>query len=363
MIKRNSQSRRTPERILVVLPNWLGDAVMAGPALRALRGGFGQAHIVYLGRGGPLEVLADSGWSDECIEMTRGRGLKRSRELVRLVKKLRHENFDWAVIMPNSFGSALTVAMAKIARRIGYDRDGRGVLLTDCLLAAKENGRFVAGPMIRYYLALADYLGVRELSTHMELFANKADEEAVEKMLGEWGVDSGRPLVVVHPGGGFGLSKRWEAEKFAEVGDALIERFSAEVIITGTAVERDVAQKVLGAMKGKAVNAAEGNISVGQLKGLIRRSSLWIGNDTGPRHIAVAFSVPTVVIFGSTDPAWTDTFFDGERVVRAEVGCGPCQKKVCREKTHRCMELVTAEMVLTEATDLLENWGKSERVS
>jgi heptosyltransferase-2 len=263
--------------------------------------------------------------------------------------------------MPNSFGSALMVRLAKVARRLGYDRDGRGILLTDRLLPAKENGRFIPGPMIRYYLALAGYLGACQDNTTMELFTCAQDEQAVESLITKSDLDPARDILLLHPGGSFGPSKRWPAQKYAQVANALIERFDLQVIITATDKEADVADQVQSAIKGKALNLAQYDISIGQLKDLVRRSRLMIGNDTGPRHIAVAFSVPVVTIFGSTDPAWTDTFFDGQRIVRAEISCGPCQKKTCKKESLLCMDLVSPKMVLDQAVKLLEHWPRRNK--
>ncbi len=345
----------SPERMLIVLPSWLGDTVMATPALRALRRHFPRAQVTYLGRSGPLAVLANAPWADATIQAPLPRGLSYGAHFLRSVKKLHHEHFDSAVLMPNSFGSALMVTLAKIERRLGYDRDGRGILLTDCLLPAKENGRFIPGPMIRYYLALAGYLGASQLDTTMELFTCPDDERAVASLLAQEDIDPTRDILLVHPGGGFGPSKRWPAQKYAQVAEALVERFGLQVIITAGPKEADVAAEVQTAVKAKVLNLAQRNLSVGQLKALIRRSRLMIGNDTGPRHIAAAFSVPVVTIFGSTDPAWTETFFDGQRIVRAEVSCGPCQKKTCKKESLRCMELISVQMVLAQAVDLLEH--------
>ena len=348
--------------MLIVLPSWLGDTVMATPALRALRRQFPRAHITYLGRSGPLAVLANASWADATIQMPLSRGLSYGAQFFRSVKELSHRHFDSAVLMPNSFGSALMVTLAKIERRLGYDRDRRGILLTDRLLPAKENGRFIPGPMIRYYLALAGYLGASQLDTTMELFTCPDDERAVESLLAQEDIDPTKDILSVHPGGGFGPSKRWPAQKYAQVADTLLERFGLQLIITAGPEEADVAADLQTAVKAnKVLNLAQHNLSIGQLKALIRRSRLMIGNDTGPRHIAAAFSVPVVTIFGSTDPAWTETFFDGQRIVRAKVSCGPCQKKICKKESLRCMDLITPQMVLAQAVDLLEHWsGRNE---
>ena len=353
MTQTNSKAALGPGRMLVVLPNWLGDTVMASPTLRTLRETFPQSYIAYLGCSGPLAVLADAPWADATIESSRPGGAEYRQKFFTLVKKISREHFDWAVLLPNSFSSALMVCLAKIMRRIGYERDGRGLLLTDRQLPAKENGKFVAGPMIRYYLALASYLGAQELNTNMELFTNRSDEKTIDRRLSEWDIDPDCGLLLVHPGGGFGPSKRWPAERFAQVADTLSERFNLAVAISAGPSERDVAESVRKTMNHRAVNLAEYNISIGELKALVRRSRLLISNDTGPRHLAAAFGVPVITIFGSTDPAWTDTFFNGERIVQVKVSCGPCQKKTCKED-HRCMELITPQMVLKAAEELLK---------
>ncbi len=342
--------------MLVVLPSWLGDTVMATPALRALRRKFPQTHITYLGRSGPLAVLADAPWADATIQAPLGHGLGYGVQFFRSVKELQNQHFDSAVLMPNSMGSALMVTLAKIEQRVGYDREARGILLTDRLLPAKENGRFIPGPMIRYYLALAAYLGAGQIDTTMQLFTCAQDEQAVDSLMAQCRLDPTRDILLLHPGGGFGPSKRWPAQKYAEVADALVERFALQVIITATGKEVDVAAAVQSAIRAKSLNLSQYNISIGQLKALVRRSRLMLGNDTGPRHIAAAFSVPVVTIFGSTDPAWTDTFFEGQRIVRAKLSCGPCQKKTCKKESLRCMDLITPQMVMAQAVDLLEHW-------
>jgi len=345
-----------PQRLLVVLPSWLGDTVMATPALRALRSCFAESHIAYAGRAGPLAVLADAPWADETVEIFPAGGLKASATLIRSIRTLARRNFDCAVLLPNSFGSALTIRLAGIKRRLGYVRDGRGLLLTDRLIPAKEGGKFLPGSMIRYYLALSEYMGAEDSDTTMELFTCQADERVVDRLLELWGIRTNQPVLVVHPGGGFGPSKRWPAERFARVADELAERYSLAVLISAGPAERAAALAVKAAMKKRAVNLAEYNVTIGQLKALVRRSRLMITNDTGPRHFGPAFGVAVVTIFGSTDPLWTDTFFGGERVVRAEVDCGPCQKRTCKKQRHVCMDLITPEMVLAAAVDLLDNW-------
>ena len=174
------KSLPSPQRLLVILPSWLGDTVMATPALRALRSYFTESHIAYAGRAGPLAVLADAPWADETIEIFSGGGLKAPLEIVRSARILAQRNFDCVVLLPNSFGSALTVFLAGIKRRVGYDRDGRGMLLTDRMLPEKENGKFLPGPMIHYYLALSKYMGAQSSDTTMELFTSETDERTVE---------------------------------------------------------------------------------------------------------------------------------------------------------------------------------------
>ena len=351
-----------PQRILVVQPSWVGDAVMATPTLRALRQLYPAAHISYLLRRYVKDLYAGMPWADQLItyrtDKTKGRTGKGAFDLA---GRLRAGRFDLAVLLPNSFKTALVCKMAAIPRVFGYERDGRGFLLTERLLPAKQAGKFVPSPIIHAYMALARYLGSTSRDLRMELFVTDADRRAGRAVLARCGLDvdlhrpaaaGGPPLVVLNPGAQYGAAKLWKAEHFAALADRLTAELGATVLLSASPKERAIVEAIRSHMRGPAVDLSSAGMTLGSLKDVVRRCDLMVTNDTGPRHVAAAFGVPVVTVFGPTYPEWTDIYYPLERQVRIDVFCGPCQKKVC-PLDHRCMTGVTPDMVWDAAAQLL----------
>ncbi len=360
-------SRPDPQRMLLVLPNWVGDLVMATPALKALRERFPRAHLTGLVRQPLEDVLHGGDWLDEMVHWPSGRSVPhRRKSFLGLAGRLRRERFDVALLLANSFRSALLARLAGIPRRVGYDREGRGMLLTDRLLPYKFDGKYVPAPMIGYYNALARYFGCRECPERTELFTTPDEEDVVANALAAADIGPDRPIVVMNPGASFGSAKCWLPERFAEVADRLIDEYGAAVFISCGPKEVPVARRVAGFMRRPATVLDSPVMRLGPLKALIRRSSLLISNDTGPRHFANAFGRPVVVLFGPTDPEWTRTPAAAERAVLVPVDCGPCMKRTCPQD-HRCMRLIDSAQVLATARELLDappsrsTTGRAER--
>jgi lipopolysaccharide heptosyltransferase II len=357
-----------PGKILVVQPSWVGDAIMATPALRALRRLYPQARISFLARRYLKPILAGMPWADQIITYRTGKTRKKAgKGLFDLAARLRAGRFDLAVLLPNSFQTALVCKMANVPRVLGYDRDGRGFLLTDRLLPSKDRGKLLPMPIVKYYLGLAQYLGSGEKDLTLELFVTEPQRRAALEILRRGGLEAeverpgaaGKPpLVLLNPGAQFGAAKCWLPEYFAELADRLHEEQAATVLINSSPKERRIADAVLRHMKHPAVDLAALGISLGTLKEIVRRCDLMITNDTGPRHLAAAFGVPVVTIFGPTDPRWTEIYYAKERQVAVKVFCGPCQKKTC-PLDHRCMTRVTPAMVYSAAISLLAHEGST----
>lgn len=341
-------------RMLVVLPNWVGDLVLATPALKALRTQFADAHITGLLKGHLAEVLSGSDWMDDTVYWPKSRNRQSRRQsFLGLASELRDRNFEYAVLLPNSFRSALLTRLAGIRRRVGYDREGRGLLLTDRLLPHKFDGKYVPVSMIRYYNAIARYLGCRDCPTLPELHTTPEQEQVAAAAIEAAGVGENQPIVVVNPGASFGSAKCWPPEQFAQVADRLASENGAAILIACGPQEVEVAHRVASSMRQKACVLDQPIMRLGPLKALIHRASLLITNDTGPRHFANAFGTPVVTIFGPTDPEWTATEAPNERTLMVSVDCGPCMKRHC-PLDHRCMTRVSTDMVLQEAQALLD---------
>lgn len=349
-------------RLLVVMPSPLGDTVMATPTLRALRQLYTQTHITALVMGSVRPAIDGCPWVDRFVTVRprckgpagRRSGSNRRGGPVVLARRLAAARFDTAVLLPNSFRAALLARMAGIARRVGYDRDGRGFLLTDRLLPRRDRGRFVPVPTRDYYLGITRYLGAVDPDPTLQLFTRPEHDAQADRILLNEGVgpNDPRPLVLISPGASYGDAKVWYPERFAAVADRCVRELGAVVAVTGAPGERAILDRVLASAGVSILDLPTLGVDLAILKSVVRRSSLVITNDTGPRHMAAAFDVPVITIFGPTDPAWTRIDFDDERQVSVDVFCRPCQKKRC-PLDHRCMTQIHAGMVFEKAADLL----------
>ena len=332
----------------------MGDLVMATPAFGAIRARFPKAEIAVMVRRGLTELVEGAPWCDRIVAgHGRSEGLI---SLVRAVVRVRRGKYDLAVLFPNSFRSALVARLGRCARVAGYDRDGRGWLLTERVTPTMEGGRFVPVPTIGYYLELARRLGADTRGRRMELFVGEEERALAGEALKEAGLEGG-PLVLLSPGASFGPSKCWGAERFAHTADELAERLGARVGVICAPAELAEAQKIVELAEHEVKIIGEGRLSLGVLKGVIERADVVITNDTGSRHMAAALGRAVVTVFGPTDPTWAQIDYERERIVRVDVDCGPCQLPVC-PKDHRCMTRIEPERVAAEAAELLKLYGR-----
>ena len=338
-------------KILIVLPNWVGDVVLATPALRAIRGHLAGNKITYLMRPYVRDVLHNSPWMDQ-VELWPERGGKRRSGLFRLARRLRPSGYTAVLLFTNSFRTGCLAWLIGAARRIGYARDYRSFLLTDRLQPLRDNGRFTVESMLSYYGRLAKYVGCPDVDGTLELHTDPQSDAEIERWWRELGIGAGRPTVILNPGSAFGGSKLYPSDRFAGVGTALADQFGARILITCGPKEIRIAEAVRSAMRADAVVLAPPRLNLRLLKSVIARGSLLITNDTGPRHFAIAFDVPVVTIFGPTHPEWTESRYRYERKLSIPVECGPCQKPIC-PLDHRCMTGITVEMVIEQAKRLL----------
>lgn len=351
----------TPDRILVILPSWVGDVVMATPTLRALRAGYPHARITWLMRRYLKPLVRGCPWADRLLTFRPDRDSP-----VRLGMKLRAGRFDLAMLLPNAFKSALIARLSGAGRIVGYARDGRSLLLTDRLAVPNRvGGKLVPYPTLDYYLHLVEHLGISVGTTNaaraMQLFVTDAERAEAIAVLRRAGVDvsldrparAGRPpLVLLNPGANYGAAKIWKLDRFAQLADRLHETLGATVLISTAPKERKIADELFSHARHKHVDLGLSRPTLGSLKEIIRRCDLMITNDTGPRHMAAALDVPVVTIFGPTHTDWTTIPFEPERIVRIDVDCGPCQRKVC-PLDHRCMTGISVDTVHAAALELL----------
>lgn len=340
------------QRILVTIPNWVGDVVLATPALAALRAHFPNAHIAYLMRRYVREILDGGGWHDQ--EMfwpdRKAGGVLGERALIRQIRDL---SFDAILLLTNSFRSGLLAWLARIPKRVGYARDGRTLLLTDRLRPLRANGAFVPASVLPYYIKIVEHIGCTVSDRRLRLGVTSEQESAGLTLKAHYGLTSGGPYAAINPGAAFGAAKCWPPEHFAGLCDWLRTERGLRCVLVGAPGEAPLMRSIAKAARTDVICCDNPGTTLGSLKPLIRDAALLVCNDTGPRHYGNAFNVPTLTLFGPTHQAWTDTDYAGEIKLQIPVECGPCQLRVC-PLDHRCMTGISVEMAAAEVVRVLE---------
>jgi len=347
------------EKIIVVLPNHLGDVVMATPALRALRRGRPEARIELAVRESLAPVLGGCPWIDRIHthRIYRSHGiLARSARRLAFARRLR--GADRVLVLPNSFSGALLAAASGSPLRHGYRRNLRGWLLSHAVPPPTEDGKRVPIAMERYYLDLICSIGCKDTGTTVELFTEPEAETACDRLFESRGIDPGHPLVCVAPGAGYGPSKIWPVAYQSELIRQLLEE-RLQVGLLYAPGEEPLARRIgagLGSGPRPVCLGGEG-MDLALLKAVVARASLLICNDAGTRHIAAAFQVPALVLMGPTSLRYTNLNLKLTRLLREPVECSPCQLPRC-PTDHRCMTRLRPDRVIREAHAALyeEGW-------
>ncbi|MEX2129977.1 MAG: glycosyltransferase family 9 protein, partial [Pseudohongiellaceae bacterium] len=258
------------------------------------------------------------------------------------------------LLLTNTTHSLLSFRFAGISRIYGYKRNLRRFFLTDGPLPECRDGRITPVPMQDYYLNLCRFLGLEAPDNPgPALFISDSLAEIGEQQLQCYGIEQDDLVIGLNPGASFGSSKCWPANYYARLAELLQKKFACKLLLLAGPGEQDIAARIINASNSKIINTAEDNIDLALLKPIIRRCNLLITNDTGPRHYAVAFNLPTIVLMGPTNPVYTATNLEYTSVLRRDLPCMPCHKKVCPLGHHACMTEITPEMVFSRVQDLL----------
>ncbi len=337
----------TYQKILVRATNWVGDAVMSLPALRALRERFPEAHIAILAKPWVADLYHREPFCDEMIPYTP----KTAREKLAAGKALRARKFDCAILLQNAFEAAAVAVAAGIPERIGYARDARSALLTKAVPVPKpgeipRHERF-------YYLELLRRAGILDSlpgNDRILLDGAPAAKEAGQARFAA--LQFGPKVIGVSPGAAFGTAKRWLPERFAEAAETVARQAGASVAIFGSKDERELCASVAKEIRVPVRNFA-GETTLGEFIEMTAACALYLSNDSGAMHIASALGVPSVTVFGATNHITTGPTGPVARILREEVECSPCMKREC-PIDHRCMTRVAADRVAQTALDLLK---------
>jgi len=346
------------EKVFVRAPNWLGDVIMATPSFARIRSAFIDAEITCGIKPGHQAILDGSRSFDAYMPM---KGQKGRRAFFEDVRRLREKDFDLAILFPNSLSSALMCLVAGVPYRLGYTQ-GRRLLMTHGLKARipkrRDGKRFgprrVPVPMPQYYAALLDTQDMPLVDFHPLLRITDEEESQAAACLDRLGIGPEEDLILLNPGAAFGSSKLWYPENWARLADSLQDRLgprARQLVLVGPG-EEEIARAITARSQTQIQAAIDPLIPLGPLKAVVRRARIMVTTDSGPRHIAVAFDRPHVVLMGPTHPDYTSATLDHGVVIRHEVDCGPCHLKTC-PLDHRCMTLITPDEVLAASLNLL----------
>lgn len=344
-------------KIVVFCPNWVGDLLMATPAMRAVRERYDSARITAILRPPLGDVLAGTGLVDEVVAH-RPKGTVAAERGLGLWKRLRAERFDLAILFPNSLRSAWWAWSIGAKRRVGTNRDGRGWLLTDRVTPGAKS---IPAPVIREYGRIVETLGCDVTGRSMEAVVTPEDRGRFEAYCRRAGLsqESQRGYVCLNTGGAFGPAKNWPVESFAKLARRVRSELGREVLVVCGPAERENARAIVAAANCEAVRSlAEEPPSLGLTKAAIAGAGVLVTTDSGPRHFAAAFGVPVVTLFGPTHIAWSETNYARAAHVQMPVECGPCQKRVCPLGHHKCLRDLSPETVFGAVERMLTaNWS------
>jgi heptosyltransferase-2 len=336
--------------ILVRSTNWIGDVIMTLPAIAAVRKTLPEARITVLAKPWVAELYHICPDVDE-VMLFQSPGIHNGLPgKFRLAAEMRKKKFDAAILLQNAIEAAILVHLAGIPVRAGYSTDGRGFLLTHSVGRTRE---ILTVHQIDYYLEMVKALGFQPAGRDAHLQPGSDYAEIARELLGRYGIAGDQRPIGMAPGATYGPAKMWYPERFARVADHLQKNAPARVLLFGSRADHAVAEQVRSFAATDLINLA-GRTTLKEAIALIARCRLFLSNDSGLMHVAGALGIPTIAIFGSTNPVTTSPVGERSIVITKAVECSPCLKKRC-PTDFRCMDRISADEVCEAAKSLLHD--------
>lgn len=333
------------ETIIVRMPNWVGDVVMATPILTDLRHAFPKASITAMCRFPIAELLSEDKAIDELFSFHKsGNQFSKREEKRDIISKIQAGKFAIGILLPNSFSSAWWFWQGDVKRRIGYSSFPRNLLLTDPVAFPKKKLH-----QVDLYKKLLTPLGIAPTKTAPRLFVTEKEVAESKELLFQRGYKAGKKLIGMHPGAAFGAAKCWPADRFRSLSVELLKD-DVFVVFFGDAAAEDLMKKICQGLPERAINLA-GFTSIRELACLLRECTVLVSNDSGPMHMAAAVGTPLVALFGSTDDAVTGPYGQTDAVINKRVSCSPCLKREC-PIDFRCMTQISVNEVASRVRKL-----------
>lgn len=347
-----------PIKIMVRATNWVGDAIISLPALEALRARFPDTEIVVVAKPWVAELYRYHPAMLRTLVYDPDRQHKGRRGFGEFVELLRQERFEATILFQRAFHAAWMAWRARVPVRIGYATEQRGPLLTE---AVPLPPRGYLSHQSSEYLELLYRAGLLDQRpappSQARLAVSRSERRWAGDALKGLGLEGLRCFIGLSPGASFGPAKRWPVDRYAELGDRLVDAFGADILVFGSESERQLAEDVARGMRHTPVVLA-GATNLRQWIALTERCRLVVANDSGPMHVAAAANVPVVAIFGSTDERATGPLSPWAHVVRRPVECSPCGLREC-PVDFRCMTGVSVDDVYGAALQLVAQYDEA----
>ncbi len=335
-------------RIVIRVPNWIGDCVMAIGGLRAIRNLCPNAHIAIVGRPWVAGLFEHLDCIDEIIAFDKTTTDKLPFGFLKFCKKLKAKQFDAAFLFQNAFEAALMVSLAGIKIKIGYNRDCRGFMLSHPIYVNRQ--KLLSKHEVFYYTNIIkqSFKPTTSIDSNIRLI-NTDKQNIIEQTFKKFNIPQHKNIIGISPGAAFGPAKRWPTNNFSELAKRLQTELNATVIITGAKADQKPTENMPG------INLCA-KTSLSEAIYLTAGCDIFISNDSGPMHIAAALKIPQIAIFGSTDYIRTGPFSDKAIILRdEELDCIPCRKRTCKLGTYECLSKITVQNVFNNCVKLLNN--------
>jgi heptosyltransferase-2 len=332
--------------------NWVGDTILSLPSIQAIKDVFPYSVITVYTQKHLAEIFSHNPYVNEVVSYRRRRGIAGIFDQFKLIDLYRRGNYDVAIILPNSFSSALLPFMARIPVRVGYAREGRSILLTNPITCTDEIRK---AHQSHYYMNIVRSLGGVS-NSHFPVIQLREDERKWARTIVNGLAEPERRWVVgICPGARYGPAKRWFADRYIELAKRLNREAHAKIFLFGgkeEALEIRIMAKRIG---GDCIDMA-GKTTLIQMASIMELCDLVISNDSGPMHMGGAMGIPVLAIFGSTDPSITSPLGKA-MIIRKEIQCSPCFKRKCPKKTYECLERISVDEVFNCSMEILKGKG------
>lgn len=338
----------TAKNIIIRMPNWLGDLVMATPVIADVRKKYPNARITAMCQSNVAPLLKEDPHIDEILLFHRPSGWER-RHSRHVIEQIRKGHYDLGILLTNSISSAWWFWRGKVEKRLGFKRQMRSALLN---MGVNVPRNIETQHLVITYKQILDPLGIPVSNQAPKLYLDESELESAQELLKRSGILPEHTLIGINPGAAYGSAKCWLPERFRELAVKFLDNPAARIVFFGDNTGAELVRDICVGLPERVVNLA-GKTSIRELMALISCCSAFVTNDSGPMHIASALGTPLVALFGSTSEVKTGPYHGGT-VIHKNVSCSPCYKRTC-PIDFRCMKSIEVDEVLAEVQALLKS--------